>query len=352
MSAFTVPTWPAAHGQAVISARYKVQPEDFVVREWLGFEADAEGDHMLLIVRKRGANTQWVAKQLARFAGCDARDVGFAGMKDRHAITEQAYTVPSRQLTPAQWLNVNGEGFAVIGATRQRRKLKRGAHKGNDFEIVLRDVQGDANALRQRLELIEQQGAPNYFGPQRFGIQGANFQRAYEWLLEGKALRDRYEQGFALSAARSFLFNEVLAARIAQGTWNQLLPGERANLNGSNSVFSVTELDDTLLQRCREFDIHPSGPLWGRGEAMTSGDVAELEKAVIAQHASLAEALEKQGLDHERRALRTWVRNLAWTLDGSTLILRFRLHRGAFATAVLGELLGSSAGEFGESEDA
>jgi tRNA pseudouridine13 synthase len=352
MNSFSLPVWPAAHGQAVISARYKVQPEDFVVREWLGFDADTDGDHMLLTVRKRGANTQWVAKQLARFAGCDARDVGFAGLKDRHAVTEQAYTVPSRQMQAAQWLEASGEGFTVVGATRHRRKIKRGAHKGNDFEIVLRDVVGDAAALRQRLELLEQFGAPNYFGPQRFGIQGGNLQRAYEWLLEGKPLRDRFEQGFALSAARSFLFNEVLAERINNRTWNTLLPGERANLNGSNSVFSVTELDDTLLQRCREFDIHPSGPLWGRGELMTHGEVAELEKAVISRHAQLAAALEKHGLDQERRALRIWVRNLSWTLADSTLILRFRLHRGVFATAVLGELLGSNAGEFGESEDA
>lgn len=348
----TLPSWPTAHGNAVITARFKVEPEDFMVREWLGFEPDAEGDHMLLTVRKRGANTLWVARQLARFAQCDVREVGFAGLKDRQAVTEQAYTVPSRNLTPVQWLECRGDGFEVAAATRQRRKLKRGAHKGNDFEIVLREVQGDAQALQLRLQQIAQSGVPNYFGPQRFGHDGYNLQRAREWLVDGRELRDRIERGFALSAARSLLFNDVLAARIAQGTWGQLLPGDRANLNGTNSVFSVSELDATLVQRCRDFDIHPSGPLWGRGELGTTGAVAELERQVIERHAPLARALEQQGLEQERRALRIWVRNLTWTHAGSTLILKFRLHRGAFATAVLAELLGSVADGLGESEDA
>ena len=348
----TLPHWQSAHGAPVISARFKVEPEDFVVREWLGFEPDADGDHMLVTVRKRGANTLWVAKQLARFAKADVRDVGFAGLKDRQAVTEQAFTVPSKNLQPHDWLNCQGEGYQVIAATRQRRKLRRGAHKGNDFDIVLRDVCGDLAVLRQRLEAIEQFGVPNYFGAQRFGHDGHNLHMAEDWLINGQEIRDRVQRGFALSAARSYLFNEVLQARVCNGTWNQLLVGERANLNGSNSVFSVTELDNTLIQRCAEFDIHPTGPLWGRGELSVTDAVAAVETQVMAQHPLWAEGLARAGLEQERRALRMWVRNLSWTLEDSRLILHFRLHRGAFATAVLAELLGDSVNQFGENEDA
>lgn len=340
-----------AWGAPVISARFKVEPEDFVVREWLGFEPDGAGDFMLLTVRKRGANTLWVARQLARFANVDARDVGFAGLKDRQAVTEQAYTVPSRQLTPEAWLGCAGEGFEVIAATRQRRKLRRGAHKGNDFEIVLRDVQGDAAALTQRLQQLEQYGVPNYFGPQRFGRDGNNLRMAEDWLVQGREIRDRVQRGFALSAARALLFNAVLQTRIEQHNWNRLLPGDLASLNGSNSVFAVTAVDAELQQRCLEFDIHPSGPLWGAGEVPVQGVPAEIEAAVGAHYAALAAGLARAGLEHERRALRLWVRNFTWTRDDTRLILRFRLQRGAFATAVIAELLGAAAGEWGESED-
>lgn len=345
-----------AMGAPVINARCKVQPEDFVVREWLGFEPDGEGDFMLLTVRKRGANTLWVAKQLARFAHCDARDVGFAGLKDRQAVTEQAYTVPSRNIEPSTWLEFAGEGFNVIGATRQRRKLRRGAHKGNDFEIVLRDVHGhehdDGAALLQRLQQLQQLGAPNYFGAQRFGHDGYNLHMADALLVKGQEIRDRTQRGFALSAARALLFNAVLQARIEQGNWNQLLPGELANLNGSNSVFAVAEVDDVLRQRCVDFDIHPSGPLWGAGDVPVKGLAAEIEQRIGAHYTELAAGLARAGLEHERRALRVWVRDLSWALSGSQLTLRFRLHRGAFATAVLAELLGSAANAFGENEDA
>lgn len=342
----------AAHGAPVISARFKAEPEDFVVREWLGFEPDGIGDFMLLTVRKRGANTIWVARQLARFANVDARDVGFAGLKDRQAVTEQAYTVPSRGIEPEAWLQFAGDGFAVVAATRQRRKLKRGAHKGNDFEITLRDVQGDAAALLHRLEQIKMLGVPNYFGAQRFGHDGHNLRMADDWLVQGHEIRDRLQRGFALSAARSLLFNAVVQARVERGTWNQLLPGDLANLNGSNSVFTVNEVDATLQQRCTEFDIHPTGPLWGAGELRSSGQIAALETEIAGHFAALAQGLARAGLEQERRALRMWVRNLTWTLADSHLILKFRLGRGAFATAFIAELLGTAANDFGEDEDA
>jgi tRNA pseudouridine13 synthase len=341
-----------AHGEPVITARFKVEPEDFVVREWLGFTADGEGDHMLLIVRKRGANTMWVAKQLGRFAKADGRDIGFAGLKDRQAVTEQAFTVPSKNLTPNDWIGFAGEGFEVIGATRQRRKLRRGAHKGNDFEIVLRDVEGDHEQLLLRLQQLKDSGAPNYFGAQRFGHDGFNLRMADDWLVQGNEIRDRVQRGFALSAARSLVFNAVLQARIEQGTWQQLLPGDLANLNGSNSVFAVAEVDDTLRQRCTEFDVHPTGPLWGAGELRVSGATAELETRIGEQYAALTAGLASAGLEHERRALRVWVQNLTWVQADSHLTLKFRLHRGAFATAVLAELLGSAANALGENEDA
>jgi tRNA pseudouridine13 synthase len=331
---------PCAHGGPAGSARLRVAPEDFVVREWLGFDADGEGDHLLLKVRKRGANTMWVAKQLARIGKIPPRDVGFAGLKDRDAVAEQAFTVPGRSAVP-NWLGITGDGFEVIGAERTRRKLKRGALKGNDFEIVLREFSGDIALLEQRLQILATAGAPNYFGPQRFGHNGSNITSAIAW-FEGGPAPERAERGFALSAARSVIFNAVLAERLDQGTWNQLLDGDVVNLNGSGSFFLAETVDDTLRDRCRQLDVHPTGPMWHGDSLLSKGATAELELRTARRFAVLAEGLSKARMEPERRPLRVPVRELKWRVEGADVHLQFRLQRGSFATAVLHELIGNA----------
>ena len=330
---------PGAHGGPVGRGRIRVAPEDFLVREWLGFDADGEGDHWLLTVRKRGANTHWVAKQLGRMAQIPPRDVGFAGLKDRNAVAEQSFTLPVRSAMTADWTGVTGEGFEVIRAVRHRRKLKRGALRGNDFEIVVREFSGDRELLAQRLAAISAQGAPNYFGPQRFGIRAGNVERAQQWFSGQIELHDRIERGFALSAARAAIFNAVLAERVRQGTWNRLRAGDVANLDGSNSIFAVDVADEVLIERCDRLDIHPTAPLWGAGMPRSQGEVAALEQEVAARYDVLGAGLVRERLEQERRPLRMRVSELSWALNGDELRLAFRLPRGTFATAVLHELL-------------
>lgn len=335
-------TLPCAHGGPAGRARLRVAPEDFVVREWLGFDADGEGDHLLLRVRKRGANTMWVAKQLARLGKLDPRDVGFAGLKDRDAVAEQSFTLPARSVLGEQWAGVAGEGFEVLTAVRHRRKLKRGALRGNEFEIVLRDFEGDAAVLEQRLQAIAKHGAPNYFGPQRFGRDGSNLHAAVAWFSGASPPPDRVERGFVLSAARSAIFNALLAERVRGGSWNQLLPGDVANLNGSGSVFAVEAVDATLRERCERLDIHPTGPLWGKGAATSRGSAADLEADLAARFPELTDGLARAGLEQERRALRIEATGLQWSIDDADVKVQFRITRGAFATAVLHELIANA----------
>jgi tRNA pseudouridine13 synthase len=341
---------PLAGRQAPATGRIRVEPADFYVEEVLGFDPDGSGGHGLLVVEKRGANTGWVAAQLARHAGVPVRDVGFSGHKDRHAVTRQAFTVPLAHDVDVgrcgQW---SGEGYAVLAAVRHGRKLRPGSHRANRFVLRIRELAGARDAIEARLRGVAAQGVPNYFGPQRFGRDGANLRIALEW-AEGRSPppRDRAQRSFALSGARSALFNAVLAARVLRGDWQRLLPGEAVALDGRRSFFAAATIDETLEQRCRDFDVHPSGPLPGRGESPASGLALEVEREALAAHAALVDWLGREGLEHERRSLRLPVREFDWQFEGDdALVLRFTLPRGTFATAVLHELL-SDAWDAGE----
>jgi tRNA pseudouridine13 synthase len=322
----------------VCTAQVRAVPEDFIVREHLGFEPEGDGPHWLLTVRKRNANTQWVARELARRAGVHPREVGYAGLKDRLAVSEQAFTVP---VTTTVWDGVAGEGFEVLRAIRHRRKLRIGALQGNEFVLRLRAVQGDRAHVEERLAVIARRGVPNYFGPQRFGRGASNLRAAIRWFETTNAPEDRQQRSFALSAARSALFNAMVARRVEQGSWERLQPGDVANLDGSNSIFDVTELDPALIARCEQLDVHPTSPLWGKGELRSRGPVAALEHEVARSHALLSHGLAAQELEQERRAARLAVRALQWRWEGENLLLEFRLQRGCFATAVLRELVNS-----------
>jgi len=331
---------PTAFGEAPASGRLRVTPEDFRVEEILGFEPDGTGAHAMLFVEKRGANTGWVASQLARALRVAVRDVGWSGQKDRNAVTRQAFTLPWPANVPLDaCLGHVGEGYRVLGASRHGRKLRPGSHRANRFEIRLRDLACDGTGLASRLQQIVEQGVPDYFGPQRFGRAGSNLVRAREWAAGASAPRDRGQRGFALSAARSAVFNAVLAARVEQGSWNRLLPGEAVMLDGKRSFFRSDGIDAELSARCAAMDVHPSGPVWGRGDSPATGEALEVEAGIVASEPALCGLLEAQGLEHERHSLRLPVRSLAWSIDGDVLTLSFELPRGAFATAVLHEIV-------------
>jgi tRNA pseudouridine13 synthase len=342
------PELPTAHGEPPARGTIRAAPEDFRVEEILGFEPDGVGPHVLLTVEKRGANTGWVATQLARAAAVAAREVGWSGQKDRDAVTRQAFTVPWPERQPIDsCLEIEGQGFHVVSAARHGRKLRPGSHRSNRFELRVTDLEAERDAVEERLALIARRGVPNYFGPQRFGRAGSNLARARDWAASGAAPRDRTARGFALSAARSAIFNAVLAARVARGSWDQLLRGEAAMLDGRRSFFLAPEIDEVLVGRCEAMDVHPSGPLFGRGESPASGPARELEEAVASREPRLCALLATQGLDHERRSLRLPVRGLRWFFDDGALLLSFELPRGTFATAILHELVAS--GRSGES---
>ncbi len=344
---------PGAFGPPLFDALIRHTPDDFRVEEVDAFPASGEGEHLLLRIEKRGLNTAEVARRLAAWAGVAEVAIGYAGMKDRHALTVQRFSVHLPRRTAPDPAGLDAPDLRVLDRAWHNRKLQRGALAGNRFALVLRGVECDRSALAERLAAIAVQGMPNFFGEQRFGRGGGNPAAALS-MFAGRRVK-RSERAILLSAARSVLFNAVLAARVAAGNWASGLEGEVWMLDGSRSVFGPEPLDATLAERARQLDIHPTGPLWGRGRSMASGPALAIEQAALAPHAALAAGLEAAGLNQERRALRVRVDALEcqW-LAADRLHLSFTLGAGCYATALLACLgrVGQAIGDRPDRPDA
>ncbi len=334
------PALPYAFGGPVGTGLLRAEPEDFQVQEIGICEPDGTGEHVWLWVRKRDANTEWVARQLARFAGVTPREVSYAGLKDRHAVTEQWFSVQLPGKADPDWSAARIEGVEILRAERHSRKLKRGALRGNRFRLRIRAFSGARAALETRLATITRRGIPNYFGVQRFGRDGQNLAAAAAMLRGDGPRVDRHVRGLYLSSARSFLFNQVLAARVSSGSWEQMLLGDAIQLDGSRSWFIADGSDPTLEQRLADMAVHPTGPLWGRGALATQATANDVETSTLAAYSDWCAGLERAGLEQDRRALRVVVRDIeAQWLDENDVVLQFSLPSGCYATTVLRELI-------------
>lgn len=331
--------WPTSGGGRVASAVLKSVPEDFCVDEDLPLPdtLKAGGEHLCIRLEKSGDNTDYVARQLATLSGCRHFDVGFCGLKDRHAVTRQWFSIyrPGQEDEDAAFLKTVMENWLVLEHHRQARKLRRGDHRGNRFELVLRSVSGDKAAVDEALARVRAQGCPNYFGLQRFGHGGANLDRALTMdpselnrrrRNAKKRGRGRSTSGSSdsknvlyFSAARSWLFNEVLACRVENGTWLDALEGEPG----------VGEHQDVMV----------TGPLWGDGGTDAVSAQGALERAVVAEHPRLSAVFSTTRMQPERRPLRMLPQDLEWQWqDGDQLLLRFWLAPGQYATSLLSDV--------------
>ncbi len=306
--------FPYAYGRPDATANFRAEPEDFQVDENLGFEPLGEGEHVYLHIWKRGENTAWVAERIAELAKVAAMDVGYCGRKDRHAVTTQWFSIylPKKESEP-DWSALNSDSIKILSVSRHQHKLRRGDHEANQFIIRLRDcLVVDKDVFERKLGIVLMEGVPNYYGEQRFGHNGNNLLEAHAILVEGKRIKDKQKRGLMISAARSYLFNKVLAARVLANNWKEILSGEP--------------------------EPFPSAPLWGRGRSSAASDTLLIETAAMQEWESWRNGLEHAGLSQERRALILKPEAALWHWIGQDLEISFRLGSGEFATTVLREL--------------
>ena len=330
---------PCAYRSLPLTGKLRSQPEDFIVEEELSFLPTGDGEHIFLQIRKKGKNTEDIARLLARHSGVPRKSISYAGLKDRNAVTSQFFSVHLPGKDDPDWQQLVDPSFELLAVNRHQKKLRRGALRGNRFCLRIREITGISEEVEQRLQWIKQHGVPNYFTAQRFGHNANNLVYAEQLLLNGKRVKDRFKRSIYYSAARSWLFNLVVAERIRQHTWDKAIAGDSMMLCGSRSCFSVEQVDEEIINRVNEFDISPTAPLCGSGEAMVTAEAAAIESAILSEWQGWIKGLEKARMEAARRAMRVGVSDLTWQWDGDDqLVLEFSLPPGSYATAVLREL--------------
>jgi len=335
---------PRAHNEPLCAATIRSTPEDFIVIEDLGYAFSGEGEHVILTIEKRELNTLDVVQTLAKYANVKRMAVGFAGLKDRVAVTTQSFSVHLPGKPDLDWTGIESNSLRIVSITKHNKKIRRGTLRANAFSLVLRDIDAAKESIEQRLSQIQQHGVPNYFGAQRFGRFSSNLTKADAW-FKGEGRRPKQEQAkMMISAVRSYLFNQVLAARVEQGNWNVPLVGDVALLANSRAQFHVEANDDELPSRIAIDDVRLSGPMSGDESRAKWPEVEALAFEQNALDDALAhfwiEQLKRRRIERDRRALRVMPENVSYEwLDAASLKVNFTLISGAFATSVLREIV-------------
>lgn len=309
-------SWPNSTS-ASAEFSYKRTPEDFCVTELSNRQFDGRPLHRYLWIQKRDRTTIDLVRQLAQAAQQPESSIGYAGMKDKQAVTRQWLSIPASAFSAVQAEIQQDQNLRLLADAQHGRKLRRGELVGNRFQIQLF---GAAQISDGQLEQLARAGAPNYFGVQRFGRNQQNLANAQRWLDQRRTARGRdrqikaFTRGLHLSVLRSYLFNTVLAARVRDLSWNRCLVGDH----------------------CLGAEV--TGPLWGRGRSVTAGLAAEIERQALAPHQAMTEGLEFAGVQQARRPLVLRPRQLRWQRRQDNLMLSFDLSSGSYATSLLAEL--------------
>lgn len=319
-------------------------PEDFVVEEIPAYTASGEGEHLFVTIRKRGLTTLDALRNLCRALDIDERGASYAGMKDRHAVTTQTLSLPfPLSRNPGELEGLSLPGIEILEATRHRNKLKPGHLVGNRFTIVLREI--PASSIDQVIAALDEagsQGVPNAFGPQRFGRDGDNAERAMAW-LSGKARgpRDRREQRIVFSALQAHLFNRVLEKRIEHGIWALPIAGDLVKKSDTGGMFVCTDAE-VDRERARRGELSPTGPIFGAKMRWPEGEAADLEREVLMTEAGGTDVFDRhrhlgEGTRRAIRLLPEGLRVERLAEDTHSLRIAFVLPKGGFATTVLAQ---------------
>ncbi|KOO13586.1 pseudouridine synthase [Vibrio xuii] len=327
------------NGKPNAKGKLKAKADHFQVNEDLGFEFTGSGEHLMVRIRKTGENTSFVANELAKTCGVKSKDVSWAGLKDRHAVTEQWLSVhlPKGDTPDFSQFLAQYPSIEILATDRHNKKLRPGDLVGNQFVVTLSDV-SDVDEVLARLESITKTGVPNYFGSQRFGNQGNNLEEARRWGRENVRTRNQNKRSLYLSAARSWIFNTIVSERIEKGCFDQVLLGDLVEINGQQES-ATADTADTFNNGVTDGTTQITAALAGDNALPTTEQALALEQPHLDAEPDLMALIRGNRMRHDRRAISLMPQDLTWQVDGDNITLRFSLDAGCFATAIIRELI-------------
>lgn len=316
-------------------------PEDFQVTEISDIELSGEGEHLWMYVQKTNCNTDWVAKYLSNVCQVPRRQVGFAGLKDRHAITKQWFSIQLPKVSDIEKINsALPDEISVLQSNKHSRKIKIGQLDANKFEIMIRDIKGNKAQIEKNMGSIVENGVPNYFGPQRFGHDMGNIQKCKDWFSGSYKVKSKNLKSLLISTARSHIFNCIVAKRIEDKIWDTTIVGDILQLNKSHSWFPMSDATpDEISKRLKEFDIHITAAMYGEDLVQSTDICAELETQIAEQFPIYQQGFEKFRLKQDRRAVRICPIDFKYEWIDENLLLNFKLLPGSYATGIIREIL-------------
>ena len=326
-----------------LGGRIRSTPDDFCVEERPLYLPCGEGEHLYIRVKKRGLSTPDLVLRLASQLHVKAQTVGVAGLKDAQAVTTQLLSLQGVKAETVAALPIDDRLLTLEILGRHRNRLRKGHHAGNQFRLVIRDVrERSEDDLQELFDELVRRGVPNYFGPQRQGRSGTNFQLGAE-LLQDATRRNKMPRNkriWFMNAYQSHVFNRIVAKRIE--SIDRVFLGDWAMKSENGACFPV-EQPEVEQPRADRFEISPTGPLFGSRAPWATGVPGDIEQAVAAELGTTPELLSKAGAEcgfrGERRALRVRLNDLSWSLEGTVLTLGFWLPPGSYATSVLREVV-------------
>lgn len=327
--------------------RIRLSPNDFQVREIPAYEPEGSGSHAYALVRKEGLTTRDLVVALMR-SGLEEKQVGVAGLKDKHAVTEQWLSVPQAHASAFEALE-RLDGVEILERSRHRNKLGMGHLKGNRFTIRIRESEpGAAQRATAILNEIGRRGLPNYFGPQRFGRFGTNAVDGLKLLRGGQVPGGHRLKRFFLSALQSLVFNRLVALRLERDLLGTVVVGDWARKHDTGGTFEVA--DPVEAARAERLEISATIPLYGKKVRPSSGLPGELEQEVL-------ESLGLRWLDFtsrrgDRRLSRLALSGAQVAEESASLRLDFTLPKGSYATSLLREVMKVDVDEPADAADA
>jgi len=327
------------HGKPIAKAKLKTQPEHFVVKENLGFKFSGSGEHLMIKIRKTGENTSFVANELAKVCGVKSKDVGWAGLKDRHAITEQWLSIqlPKPDTPDFTEFELQYPSIKILDTARHNKKLRPGDLIGNDFEVVLSEVT-NVEEVESRIKLVLETGVPNYFGVQRFGREGSNLTEARRWGRDNVRTKNQNKRSLYLSTARSWIFNHIVSSRLDKGQLNSLMLGDI--VTRSSVMTEITEENLSAIQT--EFSLGSTSltaALAGDNALPTKKDALAIEQIIVDSEPDLMALIRGNRMRHDRREVLLKPKDFSYKIEQELVILSFSLSAGSFATSVIRELV-------------